>query len=579
MKHNNTFRVKWRQAALLGIVTVFLLSFRVGGMPPHPGLLERSTATNTPLPYFTTHLDEMHAKGICTGYNIYHHKDAETQALGRRSPGFTGQFKVLAILVEFTDHPSAVSASFFDSLIFDSVGNTVTDYYDEISYGQLDMVTVNLPSSLGWRSAPQTYAYYVNGQNGTGDYPQNTQKLVEDLVDQVDPLVDFSEYDNDNDGYVDALLVIHSGTGAEYSGSDNDIWSHKWGIVPRSKDGVYISTYTVQPEFWSTPGDMTIGVYAHELGHGFGLPDLYDTDYSSNGIGKWGIMAYGSWTGPNGKGGSPAHPCAWSRIQMGFATAVNIATNTYSQAIDSVEGSGSIYRLWSSGAASDEYFLVENRQNTGYDSYLPASGLLIWHIDDVKSGNTQEWWPGQPSDNHYLVALEQADGLYELAHGYDQGDAGDPWPGTFSAFTFDALTAPSSDSYTDGTSFVKIDNISSSAQTMYADLIVSFSAGSEDDENPLVPVTIELSQNYPNPFNPTTTISFTTSEQTRATLEVYNLIGQNVRTLLDKDVDPGTTSVTWDGNDEHGRQAASGVYFYKLTAGSAEQVKKMILLR
>jgi len=114
---------------------------------------------------------------------------------------------------------------------------------------------------------------------------------------------------------------------------------------------------------------------------------------------------------------------------------------------------------------------------------------------------------------------------------------------------------------------------------MYADLIVSFSAGTEDDENPLVPVTIELSQNYPNPFNPTTTISFTTSEQTRATLEVYNLIGQNVRTLLYGDVDPGTTNVTWDGNDEHGRQAASGVYFYKLTAGSAEQVKKMILLR
>jgi flagellar hook assembly protein FlgD len=114
---------------------------------------------------------------------------------------------------------------------------------------------------------------------------------------------------------------------------------------------------------------------------------------------------------------------------------------------------------------------------------------------------------------------------------------------------------------------------------MYADLIVGFSAGSGNNEDPLVPVTVELSQNYPNPFNPTTTISFTTSEQTRATLEVYNLIGQNIRTLLDRDVDLGTTSVTWDGNDEHGHKAASGVYFYKLTAGNAEQVKKMILLR
>ena len=560
-------------------VGTFLLSSPVDGAPPHPGLLERSEATGTPLPYFITHLDEMHAKGICTGYNIYRHKDAETQAAGRRSPGFTGQFKVLAILVEFTDHPSAVSASFFDSLIFDSAGNTVADYYDEISYGQLDMITVNLPSSLGWRMAPQSYAYYVNGQNGTGAYPQNTQKLVEDLVDQIDPLVDFSNYDNDGDGYVDMLVIVHSGTGAEYSGSDNDIWSHKWGINPRNKDGVWISTYTAQPEFWSATRNMTIGVYAHELGHVFGLPDLYDTDYSSNGIGKWGIMAYGSWAGPSGLGGSPAHPCAWSRIQMGFATPVDISVNTYSQAISSVEGDSSIYRLWSSGAASDEYFLVENRQKTGYDSYLPSSGLLIWHIDDAKSGNTQEWWPGQPSDNHYLVALEQADGLYELAHGYDHGDAGDPFPGTYSMTTFDATTTPSSDSYTSGTSFVKVDNISPSAQTIYADLIVGFSAGAEDDDDPLVPITIELSQNYPNPFNPATTISFTTSEQARATLEVYNLIGQNVKTLLDRDVDPGTTSVTWDGNDEYGHQAASGVYFYKLTAGSAEQVKKMILLR
>ncbi len=264
---------------------------------------------------------------------------------------------------------------------------------------------------------------------------------------------------------------------------------------------------------------------------------------------------------------------------MGFATPVNIAVNTYSQAISSVQGDSSIYRLWSSGAASEEYFLVENRQKTGYDSYLPSSGLLIWHIDDAKPGNTREWWPGQPVDSHYLVALEQADGLYELEHGYDHGDQGDAFPGIYSMTTFDATTVPSSDSYASGTSFVKIDNISSPAQTMYADLIVGFSAGTQNGEDPLVPVTIELSQNYPNPFNPNTTISFTTSGPTRVRLEIYNLIGQKVRTLLDGNVDLGTASVTWDGCDAGGHEAASGIYFYRLTAGNAEQVKKMILLR
>ena len=576
----NTFSsMQFRRVAIGSIFTAIVLLTAVSSAaPPHPSLLERSANGEVPLPYFITHLDEMHKKGICVGHNVYQHKSTQTQALGKRSPGFTGQFKALAILVEFTDHPSSVSASFFDSLIFDSVGNTVADYYDEISYGQLDMVTVNLPSSLGWRMAPETYDYYVDGLNGTGTYPQNTQKLVEDLVDQIDPLVDFSNYDNDGDGYLDLLIVVHSGTGAEYSGSNDDIWSHKWGINPRYKDGVYISSFSIQPELWSTPGDMTIGVYAHELGHGFGLPDLYDIDNTSYGIGKWGIMAYGSWNGPTGFGESPAHPCAWSRIQMGFASAVNITVNTYSQAIASVEGGGPIHRLWNSGSIEDEYFLVENRQKIGYDAYLPSSGLLVWHIDDAKSNNTQEWWPGQSGGNHYLVALEQADGLYELEHKNGQGNAGDPFPGTYSTTLFDATTTPSSDSYTSGTSFVKIDNISSSAETMYADLIVGFSAGI-DHEDPLLPVSIALSQNYPNPFNPATTIRFTTSGKTRATLEVYNTIGQNVRTLLDGYVDQGTTNVMWDGYDNNGRQAASGVYFYKLTAENAEQVKKMILLR
>lgn len=580
MNKSNTFLVERLRLILWGLLIAFILTATVHAVPPHPDLLKRATDGKANLPYFVTHLDEMHAKGICTGNNIYELKDAASQALGEKSPGIIGQFKTLAILVEFTDHPSFVPAVFFDSLIFDSVGKTVSNYYDEISYGQLDMVTINLPSTLDWRTAPQTYAYYVDGQNGTGAYPQNTQKLVEDLVDQIDSLVDFSDYDNDNNGYVDIVLVIHSGTGAEFSGSNNDIWSHKWSIVPRYKDGVYISNYTMQPEFWSTSGDMTIGVYCHEFGHVLGLPDLYDTDYSSSGIGKWGIMSYGSWLGPTGMGESPAYPCAWSRIQMGFATSVNITANTNLQAIQSVETGGTVYRLWTSGAVGDEYFLVENRQKTGYDSYLPGSGLLIWHIDDGKSNNTQEWWPGQPGSNHYLVALEQADGLFELEHKYDYGDGVDPFPGTLGNITFDATTMPNSNSYTGGTSFVKIDNISSSAETMYADLIVGFSAATGDgSDEGLVPATIELSQNFPNPFNPVTTIDFSTTVGTKVKLEIYNLLGQTIRTLVDKYVNPGISTTIWDGHNDGGHEVASGVYLYRLTAGSAEQVKKMVLVR
>ncbi|HWR83752.1 MAG TPA: M6 family metalloprotease domain-containing protein, partial [Candidatus Deferrimicrobium sp.] len=308
---------KGRSRMIRAFATALVLFTTAGAVPPHPSLLDRVRNGQTDLPYFATRLQEMHEKGICSGKHLFEDKDGRVQASAMTTAAASGPFRVLAILVQFSDHPGATAASFFDSLMFDSAGRTVADYYSEISYGQIDIVTVNLPSSLGWRTAPQTYAWYVNGQNGTGSYPQNSQKLTEDLVDQVDPIVNFANYDNDANGYVDVLVIVHSGTGAEYSGSSNDIWSHKWGITPRLKDGVYISDYTVQPEFWSAPGDMTIGVYSHELGHGFGLPDLYDVDYSSNGVGRWCIMSFGSWLGPTGFGESPAHPCAWSRTQMG----------------------------------------------------------------------------------------------------------------------------------------------------------------------------------------------------------------------------------------------------------------------
>ncbi len=72
-----------------------------------------------------------------------------------------------------------------------------------------------------------------------------------------------------------------------------------------------------------------------------------------------------------------------------------------------------------------EYFLVENRQKTGYDTYLPGNGLCIYHIDNSVNNNNNEWYPGHTSSGHYHVALEQADGLWNLEHNNGRGDAGD----------------------------------------------------------------------------------------------------------------------------------------------------------
>jgi immune inhibitor A len=383
---------------------------------------------------------------------------------------------LLAQLVDFSDKTATVTANLtaIDNLLFapQAVGRgSVRDYFADVSYGRVDVVTLNLPSAVGWTRAPQTYAYYVNAQGGMfGAYPQNTGRMVEDLLPLVDSVVDFSQYDNDGDGFVDTLLVMHAGTGAEWSTNMNDMWSHassitNMGGTAPTLDGVTVDNYFISPEYLEpglaspTSTDMTIGVICHETGHGlWGLPDLYDLDLSSSGIGTWGLMSYGDWNGPAKfntylgfsvtDGSSPALPNAWSRMVMGFDVPFLVNSTGQPCLVPAESLPGGILRFESSlvGGPPGEYFLLENRQalGGGYDQYIPGSGLLIWHIDE------QMWSRNGGSDNnwecgfrphcwgnctagfpywHYLVSLEQADGFDNLELGANRGDNMDPFPG------------------------------------------------------------------------------------------------------------------------------------------------------
>ncbi|MDP8232276.1 MAG: T9SS type A sorting domain-containing protein [Candidatus Zophobacter franzmannii] len=102
---------------------------------------------------------------------------------------------------------------------------------------------------------------------------------------------------------------------------------------------------------------------------------------------------------------------------------------------------------------------------------------------------------------------------------------------------------------------------------------------SEDIENGIVPVQTELGNNYPNPFNPTTTISYNIANESDVKLEVYNIRGQKVTTVVNERMQPGYHSVIWDGKDKHNKQVSSGVYFYRLKADHKTLTKKMMLLK
>jgi immune inhibitor A len=157
------------------------------------------------------------------------------------------------LLVDFPDNIGQENKGLYEALLFSSgtyPTGSMRDYFAEVSYGQFEVVgDVNgTDTPPNWYVMPETYAYYVNGQYGFGYYPRNAQKLAEAAVIAADPYVDYTRYDNDQDGVVDSLFIIHAGPGAEASGSTSDIWSHRWVMrTPPVLDGMYFSGYSMEP--------------------------------------------------------------------------------------------------------------------------------------------------------------------------------------------------------------------------------------------------------------------------------------------------------------------------------------------
>ena len=382
---------------------------------------------------------------------------AMRRAAADRAP-LRGQVRVAVVLVEFPDAAMGAQASRFEELFFSTgelATGSVTEYYREVTGGLVEIVG----EVVGPLMMPNPVSWYANGNYGIGNPTGEPRAnvMAADAAKLADAVLDLTPYDNDGNGYVDAFVVVHAGRGGEETGDPNDIWSHKWTLPAEYvADGTRVFAYLTIPE------DAKLGVSAHELGHLlFGFPDLYDTDYTSEGVGDWCLMAGGSW---NGGGDTPAHPSAWCKAQQGWADVVTVTADGPLELAD-VKQSRQVHRLWTGGASGSEYFLVENRQQTGYDAMLPGGGLLVWHVDDAQQDNTDE--------NHYLVGLLQADGLAELENAVNRGDGGDCWPGSTDARTLDATTTPSTLTYAGLDSGVRLHDVSDPGVTMTVTVSVS----------------------------------------------------------------------------------------------------------
>ena len=352
-----------------------------------------------------------------------------------------GQVKNLVVLVRFSNHVGRTLPSVADvGVLFNANGGhptlaptgSIKDVYFENSYGQMTLNSDVNPGIGNWITVSNTEAYYAHGQSGDSTL---WQALTEALT-ALDAVIDFRDYDTDHDGRIDSIAFIHSGYGAEWGGTDaygtsyqSRIWSHRWAIQPQwnSNDGVSVFDYHISPGVWGTSGSAIgrIGVIAHETGHFFGLPDLYDTDGTAGeGAGSWELMA-NSWDF-QGTQYCPPHFSTWSKTFLGWISPT-VLSQPGLYTINQAETTAQAYRI-NTGFSSGEYLLIENRQDTGFDCTIPQGGVAIWHIDDNTGYNTQGY-PGQgnwPANGaHYRVALLQADGLYDLEKGNDRGDSGD----------------------------------------------------------------------------------------------------------------------------------------------------------
>jgi|GEM_PF-1180236 len=362
----------------------------------------------------------------------------------------TGTVNLPVVLINYTDTTTEYTTTDFQSLLFGdnpaiaSGPGSMADFYEEASYGELNL-TGGDTGVTGWETADNTHDYY--GENYT-----RAAELAREAVVEADPEMNFSQYDNNGDGYVDGVIVVHQGPGQEATGDASDIWSHRWDFTSaglsayQTDEGVTVNSYSLQPETYNG-GITTVGVVAHETGHLFGLPDLYDTNGGSEGIGDWGLMGGGSWNGITRAGDSPAHPVAFHKWKQGWVTPTERPLTGPMGTLDPYTSNPSVFRWLDNPngvevGGTGEYFLASNRRLTGFDRGLPGPGMLITHIDESQTSNDNE--------DRKLVDVEAADGAQDMDKGANRGDDGDPFPGSTGTKSFNASTTPNSLLY-DGT--------------------------------------------------------------------------------------------------------------------------------
>ena len=338
----------------------------------------------------------------------------------------------LVILVNFTDVAFETSKAELDSMLIGknytrdysytyrgktyrvTSNGSARQYFEHASFGQYNpQLDVVGPVTV---SKASTY-YGGNNSAGNDKYPE---VMIKEACELVNDSVDYSLYDNDNDGYVDFVYVIYAGYGEADGGGDNTIWPHAWHLYSAAGrkcevDGKIIDLYACGNEMDNyTKHHTGIGTFCHEFSHVLGLPDLYETtgygDHKT--MGEWSILDYGPY---NNDGNTPPAYSAYERFFMGWLTPRLITEPeniTLAELNDSQEAllisSSDQHNLIGNDPDPTTFYLLENRQQTGWDEYLPGHGLMLTKIQY----NYKKWFDNTVNNTAKSMGVDliEADG-------------------------------------------------------------------------------------------------------------------------------------------------------------------------
>lgn len=382
----------------------------------------------------------------------------------RKAAQATGTGRLLApkgpvILVNFSDtmfsstREQMIEWAMGENYTQNGASGSIRKYFYDNSYGQYNLqLDVYGPVTIS-----KGYAYYGQNKNDRDGADMHPDEMIVEACKAADQLgVDFSQYDYNNDGEVDWVVVVYAGQGEADSYIANTIWPHQYTLSSTNKsfqlDGKTIDRYCCTNEICtnrdgSTGGLAGIGVFVHEFSHILGLPDLYTTNSTDHKtLGMWDIMDYGCY---NNDLKSPPMYSAYERWWMGWLQPelLNTAADITLSELSTGQKAGYIN---AQGEAVSNilspyptvFYMLENRQQTSWDTYLPGHGLLI-----TKINYRYNWWNGNTINNtasNMGVDIIEADGLAPSFDSNNRGNGyfgkqGDAYP-TESVTSFTQVT-------------------------------------------------------------------------------------------------------------------------------------------